>query len=400
MRPHSFPKNKREEEFDSIQKGRARSKVLQQQLENPQDEEPVVLLNKQKKTQVLPIEGIKSDANASDLKLLVPKNPTRTVSTAVTLTHNDKKQTLVQPVKHLKKTSDPNPKKKQMISTTLTTTTTTTLTTKSLILSHISHYKQEEHYTSEEEDEDITESETEEKCQHKNRIMDGATEICRDCGEEICFHQSNEQEWRFYGDADNKHDEDPARVSFKKVVEKGIKKDLEAYDLPPNVVQRADEIYQSATQGDIKRSCYRKGIMFACVFEAYKELDSAQVPEDLQQLFQIKHKHMSKGMRYLADHGKKRKKIYINATHYVPRILQQLNMREEHNLKILKIYEKVKNKSDILNRANPQSVSSGLVYYYLKKKNVDLTDLKFGKIVDLSQITIDRISDEIERVLG
>jgi transcription initiation factor TFIIIB Brf1 subunit/transcription initiation factor TFIIB len=243
------------------------------------------------------------------------------------------------------------------------------------------------------------------QCAHTNVCLVGSVEICADCAREIKQHQSHEQEWRWYGD-DGKNDEDQSRtsgsVSRKSSDNKGIKKDLAQYNLPANVVQRADEIYQQVTQNVIKRSNLRKGIVFACVFEACMELDCPQIPEVLQEKFDnLDHTHITKGRMYLRLNGIKTNRQHINATHYVPKILDDLNLKPELFEPIFDIYEQVRNRSVVLNRANPQSVSAGLVYYYLRKrKNVDFTNVKFGKLVDLSEITISKISNEIERVIN
>ena len=241
--------------------------------------------------------------------------------------------------------------------------------------------------------------ETEKKsvCLHENTILDSHVEICRDCGIEICNLQTNEQEWRDY---DQDRNDEGRRVKvFKKEQNKGIKAELQEYDLCKKIIQRADEIYQSCTQGDIKRSKYRLGVIFACVYEAYKELDSPKTPEELKKIFKIEHKHMYKGILYVAMHSNKRKYTYINPTNYVPLILKKLNMKDECLDPIIEIYDFVKNKSDIISRSNPQSVSAALVYNYIKKQNIDMNELGLDKVFDLSIVTIKKISDEIDRII-
>jgi hypothetical protein len=49
-------------------------------------------------------------------------------------------------------------------------------------------------------------------------------------------------------------------------------------------------------------------------------------------------------------------------------------------------------KSNVIDKRNPQSVSCGLVYYYLRRLNVDITPAKFGELVGLSAITITNIT--------
>jgi hypothetical protein len=68
---------------------------------------------------------------------------------------------------------------------------------------------------------------------------------------------------------------------------------------------------------------------------------------------------------------------------------------------LLYLYEKIKNKSAIINRSRPQSVTSSLIYFFLCKKlgsnNVNIKD--FIKKVKLSELTINKISKEIAKII-
>ena len=78
--------------------------------------------------------------------------------------------------------------------------------------------------------------------------------------------------------------------------------------------------------------------------------------------------------------------------------IKKFDIKDKDRDEIIEIYNKIKNKSTIINRSRPQSVISSLIYYFLCKKNgannVNIKD--FIKKVKLSELTINKISKEID----
>lgn len=270
-------------------------------------------------------------------------------------------------------------------------------------------YLDQQNKTDQNSNEEQTES-----CSHENTINKDDMIVCIDCGEKIddVYVCCDEPEWRYYGSNDNVEESDPSRCQYRKVAEKGITKDLLAIGFSMDVSDKANKLYLIVTKGDIKRSNYRKGIMFACVFYAFISLGKPQTTEYIRKIFKISKRIVSKGFTYYGLEMPKEKRddyVYITAEHYIPKILKELNASEEHIKNVLEIYDQAKNKSYLLNTSNPQSIASGFVYYYLKKinsklngkLNADITPGNFGKntSVNLSEVTITRISNEIEDIL-
>jgi len=203
-------------------------------------------------------------------------------------------------------------------------------------------------------------------------------------------------------DENGKTCQDHLRCQYRKAFEKGIRGDLTKLGIAPEVIDLADEYYFEVTKGEIKRSNLRKGIMFACVFQAYKDLGKHQTPDYLMNLFKITRRVMSKGLTYFYPRSNKRSgdNGYITAEHFIPRIMETFNCKQEHIQAALKLYSQVKDKTTLFNSSNPQSVSSGLVYYYFKKINADIPGSTFGKAVGLSEITITKIASRIDEILS
>ena len=78
--------------------------------------------------------------------------------------------------------------------------------------------------------------------------------------------------------------------------------------------------------------------------------------------------------------------------------MDELSAKEEAKEEVIQLYNLIKNKSSELNRARPQSVACGLIFYWLSniRKNTVITLSEFAKIVALSELTINKISKEIE----
>ena len=79
--------------------------------------------------------------------------------------------------------------------------------------------------------------------------------------------------------------------------------------------------------------------------------------------------------------------------------MDQFSATFEQKQEVCDIYEQIKNRSSRLNRSRPQSVASGIVFYWicLKEKDISLKD--FAKKVTLSELTINKMTKEIVDVL-
>jgi transcription initiation factor TFIIIB Brf1 subunit/transcription initiation factor TFIIB len=250
-----------------------------------------------------------------------------------------------------------------------------------------------------------TESGEADLCSHENILREKGLSICEDCGVELYEEISHEQEWRYFGDQDSRNPTDPSRCQWRKGLEKGIKKELEQLGFPPDICELADELYLMITNGEIKKSELRKGIVFCCVYEAYKMKGRTRTPDDLKnKFFNLNKKTISRGVTYYKMKCPREYFQYedISAKHFIPQLMRmkQFNTSEEHIAKVVKLYEKVKDSCPVINRSNPQSISKALIYYYFRRKGCMISATCFGKIVALSDVIILRLAGEISRVLG
>lgn len=239
-------------------------------------------------------------------------------------------------------------------------------------------------------------------CTHENIITEKGISVCTDCGEEMQTKISHDKEWKYYGHNEAKNISDPNRVQMKKLEERSIYKDVEALGFSESIVSKANKLYAQVTQGKIFRGNSRKAIIFACIFHAYKLSECPQTHEKLIKIFNLDKKTGLKGLKHVNLHAPKNSKIrttYITPKNMVDEIMQLFCATQEQIEEVLILYEQIKNKSSKLNRSRPQSVTSGLVFYWINTKRKDINLKEFAKKVGLSELTINKISKEISDLL-
>jgi transcription initiation factor TFIIIB Brf1 subunit/transcription initiation factor TFIIB len=243
-------------------------------------------------------------------------------------------------------------------------------------------------------------------CEHQNIIKQNEKEICSDCGIEVYQQLSLEPEWRYYGENDSRHFTDPNRCQIRKIEDKGIYKDVESMNFESDIIEEANKLYNMITSETIRRGNFRKSVIFACIFNAYKYKGKPVSSDELQDYFKLSKKDISTGLKFYNLKGKEIKEIkekrtiHVSPVIFIPRIMKKFNSNQEHINKVIDLYKMIQNKSSLINRSNPQSIVSGLVFYYCRLIGKNITCSKFSSIVNLSDITISRISKNISDILG
>jgi transcription initiation factor TFIIIB Brf1 subunit/transcription initiation factor TFIIB len=253
------------------------------------------------------------------------------------------------------------------------------------------------------DEENIEENIVEKICSHNNTTTEKGIDICTDCGEEISKKINHTKEWRYYGQSDNRHSSDPNRVQIRKTDDRTIFRDVENMGFSQKIVSEANSLYFQVTQGQIFRGNSRKAIVFACIFHSYKLSGKPQSHEKLIHVFNLNRKTGLKGLKHVNLHAPKKSSIrttYITPINLVEEIMDKFSATVEQKEEVKKLYELIKNKSSRLNRSRPQSVSSGLIYYWICNQKKDITLKQFTKKVELSELTVNKIAKEIADVLG
>ena len=240
-------------------------------------------------------------------------------------------------------------------------------------------------------------------CSHDNVTNEGGVILCTDCGEEISRTVFQDKEWRYYGQSDNKRTSDPNRVQMRRCEDRNIYKDVENMGFSEKIVSLANIIYSEVTKGQIFRGNSRKSIVFACIFHAYKLSGKPQTHDKLIGIFGLNRKNGLKGLKHVNLNAPKESKIhttYITPVNLVEELMDKFNSTPEQKAEVNDFYHQIKNKSSKLNRSRPQSVASGLVFYWILSKNIQISVKEFARKADLSELTIIKIAKEISEILG
>jgi transcription initiation factor TFIIIB Brf1 subunit/transcription initiation factor TFIIB len=239
-------------------------------------------------------------------------------------------------------------------------------------------------------------------CDHNDIVDEGGITLCADCGEEINRPVLHDKEWRYYGGGDSKRSTDPNRVHARKIDEKNIAKDVENMSFSETIVTKANEIYTECTKGQIYRGGSRKSVIFACIFHAYKLAGNHQIPDNLIQLFGLSRKAGLKGLKIVNVNISMNSEIHntcITSKHIIGDIMEKFKTSQAHKDEVYALYDRVENRSSKLNRARPQSVAAAVIYYWVKKNNIDIKLCDFATITNLSELTISKNTKEVESVL-
>ncbi len=241
-----------------------------------------------------------------------------------------------------------------------------------------------------------------EECSHKDITLDKNITICVDCGEELEGGPPFDKEWRYYGGNDNRYSADPNRCQIRKIGERSIYKDIEGMNLSEKIVSLANELYSQVTGGEIHRGTRRKGIIFACVQQAYKLSEKPQIFDVLIIPFNIKRKAALKGIKYvntrIPPHFRQCNS-YITPVELLQTIMKMFEAKQAQIQEVLDLYPMIKDKSVTLNGSRPRSLASGLVFYWIDKKKKLINIKDFSLKVELSELTVKKIFLEIKRVL-
>jgi len=210
-----------------------------------------------------------------------------------------------------------------------------------------------------------------------------------------------DREWRYYGMCDTKHTSDPNRCHARKVVERMIDKDVAQMGFSQKIVMIANQIYEQVTHGKIYRGNSRKGIIFACIFHAYKMTGQPQSCEHLIEVFNMDRKVGLKGLKYVNLNAPKTaafRNFHIEMQDLIREIMEKFNASEAQKQEAVELFHKVDRRSMLFNRSRPQSVACGVARYYIVQKNKDISMAEFQARVNLSEVTIQRLVNEIRRI--
>ena len=238
-----------------------------------------------------------------------------------------------------------------------------------------------------------------EECKHElvDTSPEGAS-VCMECGLELSLAIDSSPEWRYYKENDTKHSSDPSRCCLRKYEEKSIYRDVEGFDIPRHVIDKANESYSTVTDDSILRGNSRKGLIFACIYYAYEDAGERKSQEEMKSYFNINKKILSSGMK-MFNLKFKRKAVYTTPLDFISKIMEKFNSSTSHTQFVIKLFHKIKTQSSFINRSNPDSIAAALCYFFFKHIKYPISLNEFSKRVGLSDITVHKISKKITELI-
>lgn len=251
-------------------------------------------------------------------------------------------------------------------------------------------------------------------CLHTNILTEGGINYCDDCGEQVTSTLSKSKDWRDYDNTDSLFTMDPSRCQMRKLEDRNIFKDVENMGFSDKIIELANEIYSDVTKLDkehttdpdkykICRGNSRKALVFACIFHSYKLSGQPQSCESLITAFNLDRRAGLKGLKHVNLNVPKKSPVrttYITPGNLVYEIMDKFSATQQQKDEVMNLYLQITNKSSSLNRSRPQSVASGIVYYWILTTKKPITLKEFTEKVKLSELTINKKTKEISKVLG
>lgn len=223
-------------------------------------------------------------------------------------------------------------------------------------------------------------------CTHLHTVFEESDEICEDCG---CIIDSSYR----LSNADTR------RCSFEKADTKHIFKDIKNCHLDADIIETANKLYNTVTDRKIYRGKHRKSIIYACIFQAYKQHNKAQTCEQLLLELKISRKMANEGLQIVNSTLPKDNTLrntYVTAEDIIRENIQRYSKSDNEIENIINFFQVIKNKP-FVNRSKPKSIAAAVIYYYYKPSIKEFSE-DFGVSSLTIKSIVRKIEDETTRV--
>lgn len=182
--------------------------------------------------------------------------------------------------------------------------------------------------------------------------------------------------------------------------EKTIRSDLEKINLPSNIINLADTIYQNMDVGT-KRGKRRKMLVFFCAFTAYNQENIPVDPTWLCSICGIDRSDISKALSMCSP-------VYTNTDTpivrygpkdfiptYFEKLKEWLTFSNEALNEIYEMTDEIMSKKPSLNDEKPQTVAAAILVYYMKNNGYVIDKENYNTIFRRSDMTINKIKKKV-----
>ena len=277
--------------------------------------------------------------------------------------------------------------------------------------------------------------ECDEKCCDKfeNYVIHNGMTTCKICYN-VVSNISDNAEWRYYGSEDSKSS-DPTRcgmptnillpkssigstLNFKNnsksmnqirryqnfngmpykerskyKVFNIITETCQKNNISTKIINEAKSLYNNISDIKISRGSNRTGIIAACVYFSCKECDVPRSTKEISDIFNIPITTMTKGVKNFQEilnldrKNKTRiKKITMHPIDFIDRFSNNMDI----NIEIIKNICNCCIENNIISQNTPQSIAAGCIYYYIKKKDLNVNKKNLSDVCKISEVTINK----------
>lgn len=249
-------------------------------------------------------------------------------------------------------------------------------------------------------------------CSHTSTDRIDGVMVCTDCGIEI-DHLDHEPEWKYYGAGDSKGDSSRCHryrgdAENKKSFRKLFAETIQLQHINESLIRQTEDRFNQIIKtenGDISsnRGNKRKGIIAACLKHVCDENDIKREPREYRNMFGIKKEDMIAGLTSYYNKFPESRKVITKPCDLIERMMEKLQINHVHYSAIYSLAKQLENSNEELNHSLPNSVAPAIIYVYLEHnpeyKEAHLTKSRFASIVQLSEITISKLTKIINSII-
>ena len=175
------------------------------------------------------------------------------------------------------------------------------------------------------------------------------------------------------------------------------------HNISNKIINEAKSIYKIVSSTKISRGSNRDGIIAACVYFACKDCSVPRSSKEIAEMFNITVNTMTKGVKkcqeiiYMnkTNKGRLSKSETIKPGNFIERFCNKLTIKEEDTKKIIKLCELTLS-NNIISENTPPSIAAGCIFYYIRRKEMDISKKNISAICKISEVTINKCCKMIE----
>lgn len=229
----------------------------------------------------------------------------------------------------------------------------------------------------------MRDSDSDDSCKHDEMSDDNGKKTCLECGE--LFEENY---------IATHHSSNIIGMKNRRKSEPAIYNDIPFY-IEQHIKDITIEIYQKATANKIFRNTSKRSIILACLHRASALAGNHISYYDLLDMFLLKQHEADKGFTILSRNIPKKSEFTLRFNQTKEEIIsinskmRKLGMdnKQMFNL-VANTFNLVKEKSDIVNTSQPNSIICGCIYFWIVYMRIQKSDEEFSKIIDISKMTL------------